>query len=333
MKTVNIPMITEMVFTTIIMYMINLSFTLENERTDHTDEQLYWSDSFSHPGYKPVLEECPNLNDTEELHDNYLYKEWCEETFTNGNYIYEGYKDIAFNIKYAPEADRTDKWQTPLETIRLEKGDCEDAVFLFFSHLPPTQVNAEIVWGWVIDRQLGVARAHVWYQLKDREGKEYIVEGFSNDWNGIIPMEIIKTTETRKPILKISHLEAHRLSTLISRPDSCDTYQILADLHRSTDFVKIESNNKVISQDAVTSYHLDAKRIGIKNMSREYKMSWNQPSKHRLNAVVSKEISKIFRKLHELFTRYEKQEKDNDANLQVAYDNINHFRRNLNCRR
>jgi hypothetical protein len=319
MKTVNIPMITEMVCTSIILYMINLSFALDNERTGHSGERLCWSGSYSNLSYKPVLDECPNLEDAEELHDNFLYKEWCEETFTNGNNIYEGYKDIAFNIKYAPEADRTDNWQTPLESVRLEQGDCEDAVFLFFSHLPLTQENAEIVWGWVIDRQLGVARAHVWYQLKDREGNEYIVEGFSNDWNGIIPMEIVETTETRKPILKITHLEARRLSTLISRPDSCDTYQILADLHSSTDFVKIENNKKVISQDAVTSYHLDAKRIGIKNMSREYKMSWNQPVKHRINTIVSKEISKIFRKLHELFTRYEKQGKDNNANQQVAY--------------
>ena len=333
MKTVNIPMIAGMVCTSIVLNMINLSFAHDNERTDQSGERRCWSGSYSHPGYKPVLDECPDLEEAEELYDNYLYKEWCEETFTNGNYIYEGYKDIAFNIKYAPEADRTDNWQTPLETIRLEQGDCEDAVFLFFSHLPPTQENAEIVWGWVIDRQQGVAKAHVWYQLIDREGREYIVEGFSNDWNGIIPMKIVERTETRKPILKITHLEASRLSTLISRTDSWDTYQILADLHRSTDFVKIENNTKVISQDAVTRYNLDAKRIGIKGMSREYKMSWNQPVKHRLNTMVSKEISKIFRKLHDLFTKYEKQGIDNNAKLQVAYGNINHLGRNLNCRR
>jgi len=261
-KTVNIPMIAGMVCTSIVLNMINLSFAHDNERTDQSGERRCWSGSYSHPGYKPVLDECPDLEEAEELYDNYLYKEWCEETFTNGNYIYEGYKDIAFNIKYAPEADRTDNWQTPLETIRLEQGDCEDAVFLFFSHLPPTQVNAEIVWGWVIDRLKGVAKAHVWYQLIDREGREYIVEGFSNDWNGIIPMEIVERTETRKPILKITHLEAKKLSTLISRTDSWDTYQILADLHRSTDFAKIENNNKVVFQDAVTRYNLDAKHIG-----------------------------------------------------------------------
>jgi hypothetical protein len=273
MKTVNIPTIAGMVCASIVLNMINLSFALDNERTGQTGRQLCWSGSYSHPGYKPVLDECPNLEDAEVLHDNFLYKEWCEETFTNGNYIYEGYKDISFNIKYAPEAARTDNWQTPTETIRLEQGDCEDAVFLFFSHLPPTQKNAEIVWGWVFDRQLGVARAHVWYQLKDREGKEYIVEGFSNDWNGIIPMEIAKKTEIRTPILKITHLEACRLLTSITKPDSGDTYRVLADLHRFTDLVKFGKNNNVISQNAVTSYHLDAKHIKFKNMSREYKRS------------------------------------------------------------
>lgn len=331
MKTVNIPKITGMICTSIILNMINLSFALDNERAGHVGESLHWSGTDSNPSYKPVLDECPDLEYVDDRHENFLYKKWCKETFTNGNQIYEGYRDIAFNIKYAPEAPETDKWQTPLETSRLEQGDCEDAVFLFFSHLPPTMKNAEIVWGWVIDRHR-VARAHVWYQLKDVEGKEYIVEGFSNDWNGIIPMEIIRKTETRKPILKITHLEANRLSSLISRPDSCDTFQKLADLHRSTDFLKIQNHRETISQDAVTRYHLDVKSIGIKSLSREYKMSWNQPVNHRFETAVSKEISKIYKKLYELFTRHEKQG-NNNVNTQVAYGDTNHFRKNLNCRR
>ncbi|MGR3292733.1 MAG: hypothetical protein ACUZ9M_01795 [Candidatus Scalindua sp.] len=137
MKTVNIPKITGMVCTSIILNMINLSFALDNEHTDQAGKQIYWSGSDSKPGYKPVLDECPNLEYAEKRHDNFLYKEWCEKTFINGNHIYEGYKDIAFNIKYAPETKRTDNWQTPHESIKLKQGDCEDAVFLFFSHLPP----------------------------------------------------------------------------------------------------------------------------------------------------------------------------------------------------
>ncbi len=65
--------------------MINLSFDLDNERADQPEEQHFWSSSYSHPGYKPVLDECPNLEDAEERHDSYLYKEWCKETVTNGN--------------------------------------------------------------------------------------------------------------------------------------------------------------------------------------------------------------------------------------------------------
>ncbi len=331
MKIVNIPKIAGMVCTSIILNMINLSFALDNESTGRVREPLRWSGSGSNPSYKPVLDECPDLEYAEDLHDNFLYKKWCEETFTSGNHIYEGYRDIAFNIKYTPEVPETDNWQTPLETTRMGQGDCEDAVFLFFSHLPPTLENTEIAWGWVIDRHR-VARAHVWYQLKDREGNEYIVEGFSNDWNGIIPMDIVRKTETRKPILKITHLEASRLSALVLRPDSCDTYQILADLHRSTDFLKIENQRKTISKNVVTRYHLDVNSIGIKSMSREYQMSWSQPVNHRIQTVVSKEISKIYKKLYELFTRHEKQENYN-ANTQVAYGSTNHFRRNLNCRR
>ncbi|MCP4255083.1 MAG: hypothetical protein GY775_17095, partial [Candidatus Scalindua sp.] len=163
-------------------------------------------------------------------------------------------------------------------------------------------------------------------------GKEYIVEGFSNDWNGIIPMDIVRKTETRNPILKITHLEASRLSSLVSRPDSCDTYQMLADLHRSTDFLKIENQRKTISQSTVTHYHLDVNSIGINSMSREYQTYWNQPVNHRIKTAVSKEISKIYKKLYELFTRYENQENYN-ANRQVAYGKTNSFRRNLNCRR
>ena len=303
--------------------MANTSLTIGNEITGNS----------SRPDFIPESDTCPYMGDGIKINDNFQYKKWCEETFDNGDYVYEAYKNIAFNMKYTPEPPKTDFWQTPLETARLKEGDCEDVVFYFFSLLSPDHKDAEIVWGWVIDRQLGAARAHVWYQLIDREGKEYIVEGFSDDWNGIIPMETVEKTETRKPIFKISHIEARRLLTLISRPDSLDTYQMIAELHRSTDFVKIDNNNKVISQDAVTRYHLDAKRIGMKNMSREFKMSWKQPVNHRINTIVGKEISKIFKKLHVLFTRYEKQGKDNNASLQVAYGNINHFRRNLNCKR
>ena len=326
MKIRNIPIITGFVCASIMMEMINLSFAIDN------DLAVSRAGSYPNPGYKPVLDECPDIEDGEVLFDNSLYKEWCERTFKHGNHIYEAYKDVAFNIKYTPESAKTDFWQTPFETTKSKNGDCEDAVFLFFSHLLPNQENAEIVWGWVIDRKVGVARAHVWYQLKDKEGQLYVVEGFSNDWNGIIPMEIIKQTESRKPIFTLSHLEASRLASIISKPDSWETYQLLADLHGSTDFIIPEANDKRIPERRYTRRHLDSEFIEYKSMSRTYNTLWEYSVKDRMAAVISKEISKIFKNLHELFSRYEKQKEGYTSSAQVAYNYI-HSKRNLNCKR
>lgn len=141
--------------------------------------------------------------------DNPQYREWCEETFVNGDFIYEAYKDIAFNITCVPETNKIDHWQTPAETTRLTTGDCEDAVFLFHAHLPPDQASASIIWGWIIDsrdtapRAPAIATAHVWYQLADKKGRQYIVEAFSGDWEGITPID--EETRTRTTILEIPH--------------------------------------------------------------------------------------------------------------------------------
>ncbi len=194
--------------------------------------------------------------------------------------------------------------------------------FFFFSHLLPSQENAEIVWGWVVNRQNGVVKAHVWYQLKDREEKEYIVEGFSGDWDGIMPMEIVNKKEARKPILRITHIEVRWLLNIISRPDSWYIYKILANSYRSTNFVKNENHSKNKSQSPFTRCQLDAKRIGNMKTLREYMSSWNQSVDYRrVNTISGNKILKIFIKLHELFTRYAKQGVDNNAN---------HIRRNLN---
>jgi hypothetical protein len=171
--------------------------------------------------YKPVLDTRSYIEDGGELNDNFQYKEWCEETFDNGKHIYEAYKNIAFNIKYTTEPNNTDFLLTPLEIARLKRSEGEDVVFHFFSQLPPNQKNAEIVWGWVIDKQSAVGRAHVWYQLTDKKGQKYVVEGFSKDWNGIIPMDIIQDAETRKPIFTISHSYDDAQSLFIDRCTNC----------------------------------------------------------------------------------------------------------------
>jgi hypothetical protein len=56
------------------------------------------ADSFSSLGYKPVSDTCPYVENGGKLSDNFLYKEWCEETFVDGDCVYEAYKDIAFSV-------------------------------------------------------------------------------------------------------------------------------------------------------------------------------------------------------------------------------------------
>ncbi|ODS32177.1 MAG: transglutaminase domain protein [Candidatus Scalindua rubra] len=305
--------------------MINLSFTighdpypserlcLAGERLlpERLDQASDLAGEYSHLGYKPVPDECPYLEDGKKLYDNFLYKEWCEETFKNGNYIYEAYKDIAFNIKYTSELNKTDFWQTPLETIRLKKGDCEDAVFLFFSQIPSNHENAEIVWGWVIDKRNGIARAHVWYQLTDKRGQQYIVEGFSKDWNGIIPMENVENTEIRRPILTISHSTISKLASFLPKADDWQTYQSLLDLFTPTSFSNFDSDGRNPSQDINTwHHHFDYEFIEHLLNTQDKSQKPTTPQRytnHKMITNTSKEICNIFKKLQELFSRYKKQ--------------------------
>ncbi len=161
--------------------------------------------------YKPVEDTwsdksfAAHFSREERIPDNQLYKEWCINTFDNGEQIYEAYKEIAFDIAYRSEAPKTDCWQTPFETRRSKQGDCEDSVFLFFSKLSDLDIDGDIIWGWVIDRSSSITFAHVWYQLFDKRGRPYIVEGFSRDWNGIIPLEMIAGMEERIQTLMLRH--------------------------------------------------------------------------------------------------------------------------------
>ncbi len=301
--------------------------------------EYFCADIVSRSGFRPVPEECPNLDNNAGLYDNLMYRKWCEETFDNGKHIYEAYRDIAFNIKYTPEPAETDIWQTPFETGRSKKGDCEDAVFVFFSHLSSKQKNAMIIWGWVIDRESRVARAHVWYQLIDKRGQRYIVEGFSKDWNGIIPLEIVEETESRKPIFSIIHSEASRLASLTSRPDSWQAYQSLIDLCSSADFIEYYSRDMNISQGIDTQYNLDYEVIEYLLNTQGNAVEDILPQRYAAGLGIpsssGKEISNIFEKLHELFTRCEDQKEDPGSYLQIADGSIinKSSNRNMNCRR
>lgn len=151
---------------------------------------------------KPFLDHSPDGNC---MPDNPRYKEWCIRTFNEGERIYQAYKEIAFGIDYRAEPPKTDYWQTPTETRQKKKGDCEDSVFLFFSELSELDINGDIVWGWVANKDNSIAFAHVWYQLFDKRGRPYIVEGFSKEWNGIIPVEMISGMEERIQTVVIRH--------------------------------------------------------------------------------------------------------------------------------
>ncbi|KKK75362.1 hypothetical protein LCGC14_2874470, partial [marine sediment metagenome] len=344
--------LTILIFITITVSMVNTSFTIGDDQPDFILAGT--TDNVSNPGYKPVSDTCPYVEEGGKLNDNFLYKKWCEETFVNGDYIYEAYKDIAFNIKYTPESGKTDFWQTPVETARLRKGDCEDAVFLFFSQLPLNQKNAEIVWGWVINKQSTMGKAHVWYQLLDKRGQQYIVEGFSKDWNGIIPMNMVEETESRRPILTMAHSAIGKLASLLSEADDQQIYQSLVDLLAAANSIDNDSGNQLFLlvpfhtvQDtnalpSRSSYEYIACPTNTQGKSREYNTHRGYSTGRKMCPDVGKEISNILKKLHELFSRYENQKKETDVQVAHRGNPSDHIRAgmirfypegNLRCKR
>ncbi|MFN3533430.1 MAG: hypothetical protein ACK41Q_13120 [Candidatus Brocadia sp.] len=175
-------------------------------------------------GYKPVEDNWAIMTsspDGSNIPDNPLYREWCIATFNNGEQIYEAYREIAFDIDYRAEPPATDYWQTPIETRQSKKGDCEDSVFLFFSKLSELDIDGDIVWGWVVDKDTSIAFAHVWYQLFDKRGKAFIVEGFSKEWNGIIPEEMLTVREERIPTLMIRHNQLNHATDKMTQLIDC----------------------------------------------------------------------------------------------------------------
>jgi viroplasmin and RNaseH domain-containing protein len=345
MKIGNIGKLTIIIFITITLGTVNTSLTIGDDQPDFVLAGI--KDNFSNPGYKPVSDTCPYVEEGGKLNDNFLYKKWCEETFVNGDYIYEAYKDIAFNIKYTPESGKTDFWQTPVETARLRKGDCEDAVFLFFSQLPSNQKSAEIVWGWVINKQSTMGKAHVWYQLLDKRGQQYIVEGFSKDWNGIIPMNMVEETESRRPILTMAHSAIGKLASLLSEADDQQIYQSLVDLLAAANSIDNDSGNQLFLQNtnalpSRSSYEYIACPANTQGKSREDNTYRGYSTERKMYSDVGKEISNILKKLHELFSRYEKQKKETDVQVAHRGNPSDHIRagmikfypeRNLRCKR
>ncbi len=306
--------------------MVNLMCIMDHEMVWKTDRhECNWAGKSQRLGYKPV----PDVSEYKKVkrkfssrqeyagkYDNHLYKKWCEETFDNGKYIYTAYKNIAFNIEYKPEAKKTDFWQTPIETDRLKYGDCEDAVFLLFSQLPSNHENAEIVWGWVIDKRSKTTRPHVWYQLIDKKGQKYIAEGFSKEWNGIIPMEIAKEYESRKPILTIPHTKMTELTSLLLDA---------SDIHTNWSLIKLLSPTNLSNFDFDSQDNLLKTRTRPHHSNYEFvghpvstqNTSWN-PANHIMPRKTRKEIFSIFKKLRKMFLRYDKQKAEHYAHMQVS---------------
>lgn len=182
----------------------------------------------------------------------------------------------------------------------------------FFSQLPSDQKSAEFVWGWVINNKSAIGRAHVWYELSDKRGNKYIVEGFSNDWNGIIPTEIVQETETRKPIFKISHCMVSKLSSLFPEVRNWQMCQTLIDMFASTDFITYVSGNQSFSRETNIQHRLSNHEYfeyptNMQDRNWIYTQFLNYSHGRQMVPGVNKKISNILEKLHGIFTRYQDQ--------------------------
>lgn len=264
-------------------------------------------------GYKPVPDTYLSNEKGNKQGGNFQYMKWCEETFNNGSHIYEAYKNIAFNIKYIQESNNVDFWQTPKETARLRSGDCEDIAFSFSSQLPPDMKNAEIVWGRISDKQTKFELSHVWYQLTDKKGQKYVVEGGSGDWNGIIPMTIVKNTETRNPTLTISHCMLNKLSRLLPEVEDWKMCQVLSGLLIEVNISMNASRWRPSDMNINLQGHLidrgyDGQPADTRPRSRQYTRNTNYPPINKKLSSIKKEIYDIFEELRGFFTRQKAEE-------------------------
>ena len=92
-----------------------------------------------------------------------------------GVYVSDEFLDCVMavqEIEYVGDRMGADAWQTPAETVRRGKGDCED-VAIYFQHLLRAKgIHAELVFG-LLNIQAKVG--HVWCEA-DLDGVRYIIE-------------------------------------------------------------------------------------------------------------------------------------------------------------
>ncbi len=189
--------------------------------------------------------------------DNAAYKEWCIDTFYNGDIIYEAYRVINFDIegKLDVKSGYFDFWQKPQETLRLKTGDCEDFMILFSDLILGSQDNFEIVWGFVYDKSSIVKSKHVWGQLTGKDGQLYILEGGQGDWDGIQKQEIIEKTQFRDPIVIIPQR----------------TYTLLQGLFLNYDIFDEIAYREIFGKDEPSSEAFHVFEMLHEMVTREYK--------------------------------------------------------------
>ena len=122
-------------------------------------------------------------------------------------------------------------------------------------------IDGDIVWGWVVDKGNSIAFAHVWYQLFDKRGKAYIVEGFSKEWNGIVPEELITCGEERIPTLLLQHSQVNHMTDKMipGFTESFEDAQFPWDIYLNNTTIIKEIFLKL--QDMFTRYHVQMNQL------------------------------------------------------------------------
>ena len=78
-------------------------------------------------------------------------------------------EDINHNIAYQADSPRSDYWQTPEETLRRGKGDCEDFAILKMNKLPPQYIGSL-----VLVRVPATQEPHMILRATDRETRQAV---------------------------------------------------------------------------------------------------------------------------------------------------------------
>jgi hypothetical protein len=131
-----------------------------------------------------------------------------------------------------------------------------------------------------------------------------------------------------------------RLSRLFPEVEDWQMCQTLVNLFAATNFITHVSGNQFYPQDISIQLHLSAHEFieyptNPQYKSREHTQFLNHSSGRKVIPYVNKRISNIFEKLHEVFSRYENQNRDAESNIQVSHKSdmeLLYSERNLRCR-